>query len=188
MFQFCKKSNRYIIFLLIGLVLNILYEFIVYKINISEGIYRLLVFRYIYLLFLGCFLSENKKLNVTTCIGSILLGIIIISLIDYMNFKIPFFKYWIDTSFLCSLYICPIVYFVINMKINNTIIEYFGRMSYNIFLVQMLYYYSLGKIISRYINNLILEIPISLVICILTGFIFYIYEQKITKKIIEFIK
>ena len=172
-------------FLLIGLLCNISYEIIIYKLHIPITIYRLLLFRYLFLIFSGTYIVDKHSINKYAHSISIIIGGLIVYSINYTNFEWPIIKYWVDTSMLCSAYIIPIVHILIKTKIHSKVMEFIGKASYNIFLIQMFYYFTIEKLLIKYINNLKIEIPLSIIICLILGIIFYFIEQKITTKILN---
>ncbi len=181
-FLYINLKNKNI-FLLIGFIVNLLYEIIQSTIGLSETVYRLLIFRYIFLIFYGVYLNGNQNKKIFGQFLYVIIGAIILYMIDYLNYKMPFIVYWVDTSLLCSLYIIPITHILIKSNLHSRQIELLGRASYNIFLIQMMYYYTLGRIINNYINNLLIQILINVLLCVIGGLIFNDIVQKINLKI-----
>ena len=184
---YCKCKNKKI-FIFIGFIINILFELLIWAFNIPLGLYRLLLFRYIFLIFFGAYMYENSINKKSIYYLLIFLGALIIYIIDYTKFKMPIINFWVDTSILCAVYIVPIVSILIKKNLHSKIFELFGKASYNIFLIQMCYFYTIGGLISKSINNIFIEIPISIILCLSIGSLFFYFEQKITKKIISLIK
>lgn len=64
-----------------------------------------------------------------------------------------------------------------------TIIEKIGTWSYNIFLIQMLYYCTLSSVVYSIVSNQAVRIIINIFFCVILGGIFYKIEAPITNKI-----
>ena len=87
------------------------------------------------------------------------------------------------------LYIIPVLRILIRQcKVHNKFLETLGKASYNIYLVQMLFYWAffdkLHEIVAYRAWNLLL----CFVICISIGMIFFWFERLLTKRVIQFIK
>ena len=63
------------------------------------------------------------------------------------------------------------------------IISTIGKSSYHIYLTQMVYYCYAYVLLHRYLNNILLEILLSIIICCCAGILFYIFEEKYISKI-----
>ena len=68
-------------------------------------------------------------------------------------------------------------------NVECSFLETIGKCSYNIFLIQMLWYAFGSGVIGTIINNRCLHLVIKLIICLLGGAIFYYVETPITKRI-----
>ena len=102
--------------------------------------------------------------------------------IDYAMVPIIFPRYWKETCFIAILLVVPIIKpFILNSK-RNRVLECVGKASFNIYLVQMIWFKG-SDIIYCYIPNRGTQIGISLIICTLVGFLFYAIETPITKRI-----
>ena len=73
-------------------------------------------------------------------------------------------------------------------SIHNKTLELFGKASFNIFLVQMIYYLVASKFLYPRIENVIVILIINLLVCLSVGVIFYKIETPITQKVIKLIK
>lgn len=80
-----------------------------------------------------------------------------------------------------SLFIIPVSEPIILNKMSNRFIETLGRASYDIFLCQMVYYYSGAGVIYIFVSNRWLQLIINLIVCISAGLLFYYIETPITK-------
>ena len=175
--------------LTICLVMNLIYELLKKAYLMNEECYRLLLFRYIFLIAYGCYLamSEDRIKRKHYIIG-VIVGLVYMIVVRYIGITPYIMDYWTGTSCLVCLWILPIVSAMIrNDKIKCAPLELLGRASYNIFLIQMLYYSKADIVYSR-LDNRICQVLISLFICSFIGIIFYYIETPITKYIIKKLK
>lgn len=182
--------------LMICLAMNVVYELLHTVYGMNEECYRLLVFRYIFVIAFGCYLNyadeetEDTKKLFKKClmIGSIV-GVVFLWLVFYQGYQPIIIKHWIGTSFLANMYLLPIAQFLIcKGRVKISILELFGKASYNIFLVQMVYfafgsYIVHGLIPVRAVYNII-----DIVLCLIAGVIFYYVEQPITNQVLKISK
>jgi len=165
--------------LFISFVLNILYELIKYLINLNFSIYRLLVFRYIFIISYGIYLGLNKKNDIKKPLRliSFILGLVFIIYNEYIGLDNSFINYYPNTSLIACLYFAEILSILIeNLKFKNKFLELLGKASYNIFLVQMFYY----KYISIDLSKTFLFV-LSFIICLCFGLLFYYLEKRFLK-------
>lgn len=165
-------------------IINFIYEVLKRAYLMNAECYRLLCFRYIFLIAYGCYLSKigykrNKKYELLVAT----VGMVYIVIFRYLGYTPIVTNFWSGTSFWAVLLIIPLVDPLINSKVRNNAIETIGKASYNIFLTQMIWYNELGHIEDR-IGNRWLGIMINAFACISVGLIFYVIETPITKKII----
>jgi hypothetical protein len=132
--------------------INGMYEVIQRCYGMSEANYRLLVFRYIFLMSVGCYLYIGKK-KPKPFIGiiSMLFGANWLIEYFYLGYKPIVIIYWCKTCLIAVLWIVPIVWFLIkNPKLSQLRckpLEEMGKASYNIFLIQMVFFeYVAGKL------------------------------------------
>ena len=80
----------------------------------------------------------------------------------------------------------PIIsYMIVRLgKIHCKPLEILGKASYNIFLVQMVYYLVLNNISNLFSNQWLLLFT-SIVVCTIGGIIFYYIETPVTRKIMQ---
>lgn len=167
--------------------INVAYEILQRAYMVSENCYRLLVFRYILLIAVGCYMTSGmfkirKGLSIICC----LIGFGFIYAVQYMGYQPQILIYWTARSFLACLWIISIVIILIT-KLQNLrirLLEVLGKASYNIFLVQMLYYNG-REIEKKLIPNRCELFVIGIIACLMLGVIFYYIETPITKKIIK---
>lgn len=176
--------------LLVCVAANFLFEVIKSNLYISEGVYRLLVFRYITVIAFGCYFAIAKtKLGIGIGCTMMIIGIVYIIVTQYLAFPPVIMKYWTGTSMLASIYIIPIASMLLKCeKLRFSPIELIGKASYNIFLVQMAYYGIFADWLYAVIENKFLQFVISLLICVLLGVVFYLVETPLTKRILKILK
>lgn len=151
----------------------------------NEECYRLLVFRYILVIAFGAYLAVGKqKINYKVCIMSIIIGIVYISTLLYCDYPPVIITYWQGTSFIACLYILPISTLLIKIPFKCKLLEILGRASYNIFLVQKIYYTGID-FMYNIIGNRIIQLFVNIIICTLVGVLFYYIETPITKFVLN---
>ena len=172
--------------LIVCFLINILFEILCKVVSLQDGYYRLLSFRYIFIVSFGCYLFKSNCIkNVTFWIAG-LLGVAYIIIFKYLETNHLFInEAWAGTSVLAVLYILPIVrIFIKNKRIHNNLLELLGKASYNIFLVQMVYFIASSRMYN-YVSFVPLRIVINIIICCSIGVLFYKIENPITSKIIK---
>ena len=148
--------------------------------------YRLLVFRYVLLIAVGCYLAcEEYSMNTLRSVIIFLIGLVYLIVICYGNYNPVIVNKWSRTSFISCFYIIPIAELLIAKlcKISFKPLEYLGKASYNIFLTQMVWYSFGMGFISKIVANRVVQLLINIAICITVGLVFYMLENPITKKI-----
>lgn len=161
--------------------MNMIYEVCKSAYGMNVECYRLLVFRYTLCIAFGCYLSiGNYKRNVRLSGIMVLMGILYIVVFRYLGYTPPITNFWTGTCIWACLYIIPISAWILNCNgMKNGILELFGRASYNIFLVQMVYYRG-ARIVYGLIENRALQLGINIGICLGLGVIFYYVEKPVT--------
>lgn len=165
-------------YFLCGLI-NLIYEFLIRAYGVNLRTYRVLVFRYIWVIAFGVLLAIGKnKLTKKMYMVLTSIGIIYIILFMYYEKELLITKWWVQTSMWASLFILPFVAFFINHNFKNRIMELIGKASYHIFLIQMIYY-NHSKYI--YIPKRYLQLIVNILICLSVGVVFYVIESYISK-------
>lgn len=169
-------------FIIIGIV-QLVYEFTIYALKIDNSIAKYTAFRYLFFVLCGIWLYNNykRKLNYAMLSISMIIGMTWIICTSYFAYtpKI-FFATWTDTSLPTAFWYVPIMLILFN-KFAGTELKHkslickFGRASYHIYLVQMLYFLFVGN---RFGNDFINTV-VALVACSTVGTLFYLAEQKI---------
>lgn len=169
-------------------VFNLLYEMEKTLLRMSDSIYRLCSLRYIFVLSFGAFLyfykRKVKKISMMI-IGGVGGGFLAYT--KYIGNAPAFLRNWTGTCCVSCLFICPFVYWVLNSgkKIEENIICYVGKASYNIYLFQMIYYWAFFNTINSTIQSRILQFIISIISCLIAGVLFYKIENSFTKRLMK---
>lgn len=160
--------------LVICILINLFYEAIKDLYGVTEECYRLLVFRYITELSFGCYFAIGKrKIKKIWKYAIGIVGGLFIFITTYTEYETVIFKYWTGTSMISCLYIIPVMKFLINCKsLRCKFMEYIGRYSYEIYLVQMVYYFALSGFVKSNFDNRFIQLLVGLIICIAGGVIF----------------
>lgn len=169
-------------------IFNMLYEIVKTLIGMPNNIYRLCAFRYIFVLAFGSFLyfyKENIKMFSMIIIGGIGGGFLVYT--GYIGSAPSFLRNWTGTCCIACLFLCPFMYQVLNYgnNLKNNMICYIGKASYNIYLFQMLYYWICFSVICNHINNRLLQLLISILICLTVGCLFYKIENPFTNYVVQ---
>ena len=176
--------------LIISGVLNISFEIFKNIINMNVDLYRLLVFRYIFIIAFGAYVyieDDKRKLNIINVL-LFLIGIVFNILITYNFYSPIIFNCWTSTCMFASFLICFVVSMCIErVNIKSKCIELVSDSSFNIFLVQMVWFKFGQSIFCDTINNLFLRLLLSVIVCVIVGIIFRYIEKPITKKIANYL-
>lgn len=177
---FVTKKYDYKGLILCGLA-NFIYEICQRVYGMNESFYRMIVLRYILVLAFGCYIAiSNVVINKKIQFLMIVSGTAYITLFVFFDFSPIITIYWKNTSLFACLFIIPLSQFLIkDSKIKCRPLELIGKASYNIFLVQMIYYNGVDYLYSL-IHNRGCQILINIFICTFLGIIFYLIERPIT--------
>ncbi len=169
--------------LLVCLIINAIFEILKWSYLMNLECYRLLVFRYVFVIAAGIYASEYD-MSVLQSIVMTVIGGVFIGLTRYEIYTPRIITFWTGTSFIAVMWIVPITIWIIRkIRFRFPPLEGFGKASYNIFLVQMVYYRSYRvKLIPR-IKPWKLELLVGMLICLVVGYVFYRIESVITKNI-----
>ena len=171
-------------------IVNAIYELLQCAYGMNQECYRLLVFRYILVIAAGCFASFDEcTINRRYAVLASVCGIIFILANCYFSYTAQVIIYWTRTSFVASLYIIQIMIFLIRSgRIRCRVLELLGRASYNIFLVQMVYYTYGAGIVYRNVESRGVQLLLNISICLSVGVFFYYFETPITRVFLKHIK
>lgn len=180
--------------LVIGIFISLLFEIICIVSDIPLYIYRILIFRYIFLLFLGCYFFKHKMSPIFYILSVISIIFIYFDSTHALNCFRIFYNGWNGYHWIMYFYTISFVSVLIfvfkKLKRNFTApICYIGKCSYEIFLMQMLCF-GFIKYISEfsiailpflpnsiYLNSIIVLIGIFL--SIMLGLILRYFTKKI---------
>lgn len=170
-------------------IITLSYEVLKNMAGMNESCYRLLLFRYVFVIAYGCYIalygSTFRKITETILF---LIGTLYILFYVYLDNIPPITYYWTGTSIWACLYLIPIARCLINNDmLRNPLFELLGRASFNIFLVQMVYYNG-AWLIYPLLPNRFLQLTINILVCTFFGVVFYYVESPITKKLVQILK
>ena len=151
--------------------------------KISYTAYTQLIFRYTFIIAFGAFMYLNKKkVNILWYIASFVLGAGYIVAHDYFKYESPIITMWQTTSLYGVLFIIPILALIMRFagQVRIVPLEWIGKRTYDIFLVQMLYYACFNGFMGRLIPNTALHLCVNIAICVGGGVLFYLIETPIT--------
>jgi len=161
----------------------------------GAGDYSLHIFRYVSLIAFGCFIAIGKTvLSRNLLFAMYFAGITWQIILCYFGIKPVFMnEAWAHVNYLSSLMVMPLVYVLIKNLSSNAlpvpILQIMGKASYNIYLVQMVYYgCGLRSVAYGVISAVGVQLVFSVVFCCTIGIIFYLVENRITRFIIKKIK
>ena len=186
---FVIKKYQFKGLLLCGLV-NGVYEILQSAYGMNEQCYRLLLFRYILVISFGCYLALGieSSIKASKAVISFLVGFIFILLCCYLNYTPKIIVYWTRTSFVACLYILPIAALLLKLNMRCKLLECLGRTSYDIYLIQMVYYFIGADHIYGMVKSRELQLVFSLVICCMGGILFNYIERPITRRLMRVIE
>ena len=183
-----RKHNH--IGLLLGFLITLVFEVAKGAFFINEATYRLLCFRYLFVVGFGCYLfflkervKQGYKINqgVYLALGLVSMGIgaTYLAYTQYLGGVPVFTKYWTSTSFVASLLICfPCSLLLLFTNIRFLPAEYVGKASYHIFLFQMVFYEYAANYIYQSVSSRPLSFLVCFSSCISAGLLFYELERR----------
>ena len=88
------------------------------------------------------------------------------------------------TSVFAVMYIVPIMMVLISKAtfLHNKLLELLGKSSYNIFLVQMVYYLAGDEIINKLCSIVLVRVILNILICCSVGIVFYFIREAACKR------
>lgn len=171
----------------IAFLTNFFFEILKEALFIEENTYRLLIFRYIFVIACGCYLSMDKEKFKPNMWWMSLVGGIYIIAVSYLGYDPTILHFWEKTSMMSSLFIVPVFAYLV--KCHGTVrckpLEFLGRASYNIFLAQMVYYRYVEEFVISAVDQRWLVFVIDMVVSVVLGLLFYGVEPKWTQKWIQ---
>lgn len=180
-----------------GVVLCFLFtavwEVIQYSWQVNDHVYALLIFRYISLLAFGSYIAVSKtEINRLVLTIMFLFGVAWQAALNYIPLRPVFMNAaWARVNYLSSMFVLPVMYVLIKQYVCSCpgigILRELGKASYNIYLVQMVFYGCGGaRAVYRIVPGTLLQIVVCIFVCCAAGYAFYHIEHRITEKIIRF--
>ena len=141
-------------------------------------------FRYTFVSAFGSWLFQCKNEGISNRwrAASFAMGIMFIVLHAYCKVRPRIITLWTGTSFMACLYLLPLAeYLIKKVRLSFAPFELLGRASFNIFLVQMVYYPYPAPSVCERIGVHVLWLLSHAAICIGAGLAFHLVEQPVTK-------
>lgn len=167
-------------------LVNVAYEILKNAYWINEECYRVLVFRYIFPVAFGCYLFfAPAGIKPKRCLLLFGIGLVYLLGIVYWDYQPRITQLWSQTSVIATLYIIPIFQLLWNKYRHCRIplMGLLGKASYNIYLVQMVYYYLCSDYVYLHISNRKVQLITNIVVCVSAGILFYRLERPITNRL-----
>jgi peptidoglycan/LPS O-acetylase OafA/YrhL len=161
------------------------YEIVQHSYEMSAESYRLLVFRYLFLMSAGCYLYIGKKKpKLSVGIASLLLGALWLAAYCYWGYRPTFIAHWCKTCLFAALWTVPIVWFLLKnprlSQLKCPPLEEMGKASYNIFLTQMIFFAYGADAVYKNVPNRALQLAVFIFGSAFVGYVFFMIESKIT--------
>lgn len=188
-----NKTGKGILTLLLFVIVSQGLEWICMSIDIPEHIYRLLCFRYIFLIYLG-YLWVSNRMSRTLTSKQLILSFISLALLLFLYYSSCSLKpilhdsNWRSFHWICYFYtalLLPWVIWKVFDRIPTKVREFIGnigKLSYEIFLIQMLvftlYPHSLLSVGNKYLDW-IYFFGITLIVSVIPVVIWNRYKEKI---------
>ncbi len=177
-----KKYSK--IGLLIFFIINFCYQIVQMSYSIGIETYRLVLFRYIFLLAYGAYFYkqfiDNSQYKIMWSVYSVafILGLGFIYYVDYSGYTPLFIPDFVDTSYIAGFYWISVfcLIFILGKGIRFRILEYFGRASWHIYLIQMLFWKFYYPDIRDMLSNNFYRYCVSIISCCLIGLFFFHVE------------
>lgn len=171
------------------ILLSELSEIVCSMIDMPQNVYRLIFFRYIFLIWLGVMIvRKGIVINKINCVLSVV-SIVFVIFFTYSHYDLQPFIFttawkvfhWMCYFYVANIYILAIYgsYTLLNKKFGTSLIENMGKYSWEIFLVQMAYFTLpirevMNKVVPHSLTSLVFPI-VGLVLCIGTVLV---YKEK----------
>ena len=172
---YVKKENG----LIICMAMNAVYELLAWAYGMNGGCYRLLVFRYTFVIAVGVFTYKKYKISKGWSAVMTIAGALFIIAVGRMNFVPRILnKDWATTNFISSLLIAPAMVWILqNVRIRLAPLEIIGRASYHIFLAQMVYYAGYYDILQGKTGSWQAHLAAGMAVCLAAGMAFYYIDK-----------
>lgn len=173
-------------------LVNALYELVKNLTGMSDYSYRFLIFRYLFVIAAGVYVAffQPKRPGIKFLLAaSLAAGLGFIILFSYTSYQPRLVTMWTTTSFPTGLYVFAVFGFLLpRIKGGCKPLEITGKASFNIFLIQMIYYNFADRILPLLGGSDLLFILVSVINCVAVGILFYLGEHKLTETILKFLK
>ncbi len=172
-------------------IANFAFELIKESWHMEVATYRLLFFRYVFVVAFGCRLAMSTlPKKPWLWLGLFVAGAGYILTFVYNGVEPFVTNMWTGTSMFASMFLLSIAGKLVTCRwLKNPIIEYIGKASYNIFLVQMAYF-TVSRFVLLNVESRVWQVAISIVVCVVAGVLYYLVEAPttafITKKVCSF--
>ena len=178
------RYNRYIM-LISAFIINMLFELFSFYSNISGNYYRVIAFRYLFVVALGVYLALYGIKRRKLLLAGTLFSLIYITSINYFGVNLPVYHAWQSQN--APSFLWPFALVVIGLKklpsksktFIGRALEEIGKKSYHIFLFQALYFMSLVRITSHL--EVYAATCVNVCLCVTLGLLFYYIEDKVPK-------
>lgn len=163
-------------------VLNGLFEVLKSAFGMPDYEYRYMFLRYLYVAAAGCYLalhgnSSKKWLEAL----QLLLGGFFVFLFTKSGYTPKIITYWEGTCFLTCMLIIPVMNVLVSkVKVTIPLLNLFGKASFNIFLVQMIFFSTYKDMLESAVNNYALNVIATVIVCVVVGTLFYLLEVRFT--------
>ena len=173
--------------LIICMAFNAVYELLAWAYGLNPESYRLLVFRYTFVIAAGVFASKKYKIGRACSVLMTLTGAAFIIAIGRMNYAPRILnREWATTNFLSSMLIVPAMVWVLQeVRMCFAPLEVLGRASYHIFLAQMIYYGGYYSILKEKIGSRPGLLAAGMALCVAAGVLFYYVEKPVQDRVIR---
>ena len=169
------------------IAVNAAYELFFWFFNGDPIIYRILIFRYLSLIGFGCYIGTGGKINKVFSILLLVTGLLFTYLISYLNFDLFVFSERKSTSYLATMFVVPIFYWLSKSNISFKPLQYLGTISYSILFAQMIYY-KFFNFVTKQLPYTALRVVCDIIICVVLGIVFDAVVTPVTKKLCKRIK
>lgn len=150
---------------------DLLYEAALYFMQIKVSYYRVISFRYLFIMALGVLLVEKHKFKRSKLICMFIVGAAWIVFFYLTPAEIFHYYPWENTNMICGLYIFPIMYFLysksgsgkIKIRWVHNMVSIIGRNTYFILMTQMMWFWVAGKIYS------VVSLPVMMQVAVNVG-------------------
>lgn len=178
------RYNRYIM-LISAFIINMIFELFSFYSNISGNYYRIIAFRYLFVVALGVYLALYQIKRRKLLLAGILFSLIYITSINYFGVNLPVYHAWQSQN--APSFLWPFALVIIGLKklpsrsktFIGRALEEIGKKSYHIFLFQALYFISLVRVTSHL--KVYFAVPVNVCLCVTLGLLFYYIEDKISR-------